>query len=119
MTTDTKDTTISPLPWKVEQVEFEGEQWLWLDDGTGKAICGFSDPDDGIDDEDRANAAYIVQACNSYPALVAALRELLKWSDHNDDCDLHKHEFVGLCTCGYRQVYRQVDAALTIGDEQL
>lgn len=46
------------------------------------------DYDVGPDDDEltadvRAFAAYIVQACNSFPALVEALRGLVAWIDAN------------------------------------
>lgn len=71
------DTSIqhSPLPWKVVSDEFEGEHWLWLEDKDSHGICGFQDPDHGVGDVERANAAHIVRAVNAYPQLTAVLRD--------------------------------------------
>ena len=66
-------TPATPLPWHVgikqaEQIIYDGKGWAVANATVyhGKA--------DGA--ETRANAAYIVAACNAYPQLVAALREV-------------------------------------------
>lgn len=69
-------TPPSPLPWKVLEnyiVALEGNL----------LCCGV----DNTHPEGRANAAYIVQACNAYPKLVEALEKIAK---DKTTCDGHK-----------------------------
>ena len=56
-------TRLPPLPLAIGALE----------GGQNKAICSIF----GFTDEDKANAEFIVRACNSYDDLLAALR--LAW----------------------------------------
>lgn len=51
-----------------------------LDSGFGSPICKIS-PEETMDDRDKANAAFIVTACNAHDSLVEALREIRKEVD--------------------------------------
>lgn len=66
----------SPLPWKAE--EPAGKR-PWIESPTGYCAisCG------NTDEEAAANAAYIVTACNAFPAVVEALKELLDAEDND------------------------------------
>jgi hypothetical protein len=74
----------SPLPW-AQRTHPNLENPDIYDTG-GKMIARVEGLSDGIDNKGRlletyANAAYIVQACNAFPALVEALCEVSKyWS---------------------------------------
>lgn len=57
------------LPRKPNEERMEGESWLEMRERTRPER-------DAIDSELRANAAYIVEACNAYPALTARVKEL-------------------------------------------
>ena len=75
-------TQFTPGTWRIIEDEFEGEQWLWIESGN-QSICGFSDPETGVDETDRANARLIAAA----PDLLETLREVeayainVRWSD--------------------------------------
>lgn len=79
MTTKTSVRPASTLPWKAEGVIIKaGSRWL--------ASCPYNqrngDWDEGFYEEHAQEvAAYIVHACNSYPALVAALRAMVAYED--------------------------------------
>ena len=70
----------TPGPWKVKSGDFESEDGYGTVtapyvEADGKTICVPFDR--GPDDEnDEADAAYIVAACNAVPELVARIREL-------------------------------------------
>ena len=69
-----------PGPWKVNSGDFESEDGYGTVtapyvEAEGKTIC--VPVDRGPDDEnDEADAAYIVAACNAVPEMVARIREL-------------------------------------------
>lgn len=90
----------TPLPWTVhEHTHAYGDLWLSigyvLPDGSSRGpvaemsgektalfqpVCEFkylATPDD----QQRANAEYIVCACNLFPELVAALEAVIAWDD--------------------------------------
>ena len=86
---NTKPAT--PLPWEVHKHEhLHGDIWLSIGYRGRGPITDITNKDDpkywypvsvtkymATPDEDQiANAAYIVHACNAYPELVAALRAL-------------------------------------------
>ncbi len=64
---------ITPLPWHTEP-----EEWT---DGRGILICSQAgpvaliDPEGEASEEDKVNAAFIVQACNSHQDLIDALKD--------------------------------------------
>ena len=63
----------TPSPWHIDQ-------WRKITaQGETLSICGVSQPTGRVADDDigYANAAFIVQACNSHDDLVAALEDLL------------------------------------------
>lgn len=63
----------TPTPWKVEVNErfrVEHGDIFPVKGATGRPVCVVPGQ---IGDEDSANAAFIVQACNSHAALVEAL----------------------------------------------
>ena len=70
----------TPGPWEVNIGDFESEDGYGTVtapyvEADGKTICVPFDR--GPDDEnDEADAAYIVAACNAVPELVARIREL-------------------------------------------
>lgn len=68
---------------KVEHTELPWTQWggLVLDENDNLTVASCHEPDGPTTEEHKANAAYIVLACNSYPTLLAErdrLREALK-----------------------------------------
>lgn len=70
---------------KVEHTELPWTQWggLVLDENDNLTVASCHEPDGPTTEEHKANAAYIVLACNSYPTLLAErdrLREALKGS---------------------------------------
>jgi len=81
----------TPTPWKAvrENAHPTGGALLgvFVDRADGSCIaetfsnCGQSDA------ECRANAAFIVRACNAHDALVAALSDLEDIFDGQEDCD--------------------------------
>ncbi len=62
------------LPWSVES---DGISLTMCDQCVATAIA----PDGASMDEQRANAAFIVRACNAYADLVAALEEIVARAD--------------------------------------
>jgi hypothetical protein len=68
----------TPSPWEVGETDPEDNQILIVLAGTEGEF--YSDqiarvtPNPFYDDHQGANAAYIVQACNAFPALVKALK---------------------------------------------
>lgn len=71
----------TPTPWKIH--EHDGESFLngvgksyWQIDGPQHAICNNRDCA-GSSAEQKANAAFIVKAVNSYEKLVAALQNIM------------------------------------------
>ena len=65
-------TPHTSLPWHVgDSFDFEADKLLAVRDAGGDIVA------DALFARD---AAYIVHAANLYPELIAALRELLRWS---------------------------------------
>jgi hypothetical protein len=67
----------TPLPWRIERNELDNRFEIRSTSGRfGRFVGWFAD---GIktEQEDKSNAAFIVQAVNSHYALVEALRGLL------------------------------------------
>lgn len=79
-----EDKKHTPLPYRVYQ-EKEGEPvWVTSDEGR-KDIC--VSPDFSSDDSDKANAEFIVRACNSHYELLTIAREFL--CERNTRQDAH------------------------------
>lgn len=59
----------TPLPWRVEEIEFDYYQ---ITDRKGRIIGDFyQEPESGQSKDERdANAEYIVKAVNAYPELI-------------------------------------------------
>jgi hypothetical protein len=69
---------ISPLPWSIEYT-YTGKRWI--DDAANQSVADLYHIRLGSLSftrkyNDEANAAYIIHACNLYPELVEALKEL-------------------------------------------
>lgn len=71
----TKHTPATPLPWIADA------RALIARDNYTFAIVG--NPATEVVD-DQSDARYIAHACNAYPRLVEAVRELLDWADSKD-----------------------------------
>jgi hypothetical protein len=71
-------TDRTPGPWEVVEDHFLGDAdiSIWA---KGEIIAHI--PQDQHD-EGKENAAYIVRACNSFPALVEALKAFVSAADH-------------------------------------
>lgn len=79
----------TPLPWYVgdEDEGADGVQYVQVHagrycDSSFRGIANVEANFDGenflpLDDETRANAAYIVRACNSFPSLYEALEKIV------------------------------------------
>jgi hypothetical protein len=68
----------TPLPWKANTSGPAGRRALYIYGGENYCIAGLGDRVDA----QKANAAYIVHASNTYPKLVEALREVLAAHDN-------------------------------------
>jgi len=86
----------TPLPWRVDyrdicQLRDNGANLLVIGTMTG----GFHD--DAIAEKD---AAYIVRACNSFPALIGALEEARRYAGYcyrkSEDADFSNDAFAAL-----------------------
>ena len=62
-----KDSTHTPIPWKLDSKPTDYPQTVESSDGTVLAITG----------NDRANAAFIVRAANNHAELLEALERAL------------------------------------------
>lgn len=71
----------TPLPWKVAK----GNMFYFVD-AADRSICKML----GIESVAKANAEFIVKACNAYPELIEACRKLLL---HKNLKDLHPVDF--------------------------
>lgn len=68
----------SPLPWKVTIEKYTTSKYapmLWIDDANGDEVSGIVHGLYELEEEALANAAYIVQAVNAYPRLLAGLQD--------------------------------------------
>jgi hypothetical protein len=71
-------------PWYVGRSETHGVVWIDSDYAPSSAIADlYQRVGDELIAKENAeeNAAYIVQACNAYPKLVAALEKLKFWNE--------------------------------------
>lgn len=82
------------LPWHVggksrHDAPLNGDlPRIWAGDRAGIAdICTRRPIGSGVSSEEKANAAYIVQCCNAFPDLVAALKELITAEEEYGDPD--------------------------------
>ena len=76
-------------PWHVGSAE--RGVWVSGPDDHENVICEIVGRCDdgsggGVTDEDRANAEFIVRACNCHDRLLAALRDMMNVQDSTDDC---------------------------------
>ena len=107
----------SPLPWRVHDRErrciVRGPEDRDHVDYRDVALCHeFAHSGDGAEQSDEANARYIVNACNLYPELIAALRDVLPLAVDLDDCD-HANRY---CNCKLRAVIERARAVLAKAD---
>ena len=65
----------TPLPWKVD---FADEPHWPIGYAPGYPVCRMVRGPVGADGEDRANAAFIVRACNAHDDLLAAAKMAVK-----------------------------------------
>lgn len=70
-------TEHTPLPWVAAGAYTTAIGQVTADGQLGKFIARVAGGDFEDIPEDAANAAYIVRACNAYPAILAALTALL------------------------------------------
>jgi len=87
---------ITPLPWKIgdEDDGLDGVEYVQIHageygDNSFRGIANVEAGFDGeqhkpLDGETRANAAYIVKACNEYPRLISALERCAKIVEVNN-----------------------------------
>lgn len=82
MTTETKQATHTPVPWHIEE---DGDA-LWIHDALNATIADvppsmvmMDGGDYELTDEDRANAEFIVRACNAHDDLLAACEQALAY----------------------------------------
>ena len=71
----------TPTPWKLEKTKLG--DLIAIRSVTNKYGCCVP-PIDGSDDEDRANAEFIVTACNAHEELVTNLKNLILLVRHAD-----------------------------------
>ncbi len=100
----------TPTPW--EMFEYEGVFHIDERSETGRADIAQTDRHNGLGkEENKANAAFIVRACNNYEKAMS----LLKWAHEelkmNTDPDAHCEHEIGICACEYfskRQQMRDI-----------
>ncbi len=65
----------TPLPWKVTHKVFTGRYWIEASDET--TVATILDPMNS--QEVKANAAFVVRACNSHDELVSLIKDVGNW----------------------------------------
>jgi YD repeat-containing protein len=80
------DTQHTPVPWSIAGVSVNPHEGhvIESDSADGRTIawtCNSLDNngEEYISQEDIANAEFIIRACNSHDALLAALMQLMEW----------------------------------------
>lgn len=77
----TRQSKHTPLPWKVYYAKNNGQVILGTGEENGCAIQNHSGAFWRDDDEAKANAEFVVRACNSHYELLEALECLLDKAD--------------------------------------
>ena len=102
-----RHSPMSPLPWRVE---------VWYAPEYASVYAGAHEfgriENTEAEAMSRADAEYIVTACNLYPELIAALRDVLPLAVDLDDCD-HANRY---CNCTLRAVIERARAVLAKAD---
>lgn len=75
----TQEIKHTPLPWQLDQYDDENIIYVEGDEGDSFPSCyqEIAKNDDWEDGENRANAEFIVRACNNHYDLIEALEEAL------------------------------------------
>ena len=117
----------TPLPWEVHKHEpIDGDIWLSIGYAGRGPIADITNKDDPKfwypvselkylatpDNDQIANAAYIVAACNAYPLLVAALQWIVSVVDTEQD-ETHEAAVDTIVEIGNkaRAILRQIEGA--------
>ena len=75
----------TPTPWKVFYAKNNGQKILGVGQETGEGITNSQGWLWGEDHEAKANAEFIVRACNSHDALVESLKSMPKLCSYHDE----------------------------------
>lgn len=85
-------------PW-----EGPTEKLLLITDAVGNVVCTVGKDLYDWSDASKANAEFIVRACNAHDELVAALE---RYSTHANDCSV-RQAFGIKCDCGLSDVFQK------------
>lgn len=106
----------APTPWfVVEEASWRDGLTIATDPEGREAVAittrGFEDG------PSRANAAFIVRACNAHEALVEALKLIrFQWAGHSEACESVLRKAGGKCDCDWPMVSSTCDAALKLAE---
>ena len=83
MSTETMETKISPLPWRVDEI---GRDLFIMGKGTGDFVADLQLKDCFYEEREtcKVNAAHIVKCVNNHDLLVSALNAVAGALNHDD-----------------------------------
>lgn len=93
----------SPTPWALDDEE---DPSLWILDSNSASLCKFpavpqedtDDDEEGISPRDRADAAFIVQACNAHEDFVSAAKAAVAYDKAIMSCANNPAKMATFCT---------------------